>query len=128
MTLCNNALIGGFKMYEQNIIELLLSIEKQPRLYFGDDYSLMDLRHFCTGYMLCLRDLGITDVHILAAFNNYIARYYGDYLTLDECSYVIRKTESKDAAFRKYFELFHSFLEQNQLNQSSIKQGTVFPE
>ncbi len=106
-------------MYEQNIIKLLLFIENKPFLFFGDDYSIMDLRHFCTGYMLCLRDLGITNVHILSDFDDYVARYYGDFLSLDACSYVILKTESEDAAFNKYYELFHSFLEQHQQSDGS---------
>ena len=98
-------------LVEKNIKEVILSIENKPYLYFGDDYSFMDLRHFCTGYMLCLRDLGITNVHILEEFDKYVAKYYGDYLSLDACGYIIFKSQSNQAAFDKYFELFHSFLE-----------------
>ena len=114
-------------MNEQKIIDFLLSIENTPRLYFGDNYTLKDVRSFTTGYSTCLYQMGdsknnpLSDEfnHFFHDFTMFVSDYYGESLSLSACDYVLYFSDSDETAFKKYFELFHQFLEQRKSGDGS---------
>lgn len=92
-----------------DLINLLFSIEQKRELYIGEG-DLLALKHFISGYYVCMIANGIENNDSWwHCFDKFVHDYYAESSTSSLFECIVDHTSSKDSAFAHFFMLLHSY-------------------
>lgn len=101
--------------------QLLMNIRKKPAIYLGKP-SLQRLRHFISGYYLCLDRHGLLDEYkYFQGFQNFVQDKYKITLTQHWTNILEFYDGDGEKAFERFFELLEEYLIVNNLKDELTK-------
>ena len=101
-------------------LEFLFRIEKNPKLYIGEEGTLEDIIYLHMGYVSCLSDLEMKR-DWGEAFVDFVYNWYGDtdMLSISFWKRIQQHSSENEDAIKQFYQILHCFCDQNIAHVSS---------